>query len=193
INIAYATLERIIQLLDQFRASTSHSVVFVNSMLSIRVKEQQNDSERQSLAICLLLYGCDRNVVANNLILEEEVEAFPSRRKLTNRISEVVDPIVVDPSLMKILDAYLAVNNDDQYPAAGPDRHSIRVLAQSHRSRCPALQESYWKTYSNPIKIGNYDITGPVFSIEGHQWRASITDAFFYFFSSLWADEKVTA
>uniref|UniRef100_A0A0W0F9A2 Uncharacterized protein n=1 Tax=Moniliophthora roreri TaxID=221103 RepID=A0A0W0F9A2_MONRR len=278
INIPYATFERMLQLLDQFGASTSHSLVFVNSMLSsvwlkplgrdqlqrlvatlhvrlhpiliARLKEQGNDPEsiamiRQSLATCLLLYGCDRKTVANNLVLEEEVEAFPSRRKLTNRISEVVDPIVVDPSLMKILDAYLAVNNDDVscfiarflniflmespylethevdnfilrnaqmlcksafqfYNIQRQDLIGIRfgfllrvivVDAQPFKELLEDLfqPEKDWELRLSAVtRLFRIilDITGPVFSIEGHQWRASITDTFFYFFSSLWADEK---
>ncbi|KAE9396073.1 hypothetical protein BT96DRAFT_997116 [Gymnopus androsaceus JB14] len=34
------------------------------------------------------------------------------------------------------------------------------------------------------------DVSSPAFTVEGRQWRSSITDVFYYYFSSLWADEK---
>jgi hypothetical protein len=79
-----------------------------------------------------LLYGSDRKkVIDSGLVLEDEVRAFPSRyvlatfcglmlnvnvedrRKLANRNSQVDDPIVIDPSLMRVLDTYLTANNEN--------------------------------------------------------------------------------
>ncbi|GAW10310.1 hypothetical protein LENED_012563 [Lentinula edodes] len=34
------------------------------------------------------------------------------------------------------------------------------------------------------------DVTSPAFTVEGRQWRSTITEVFYYFFSTLWADEK---
>ncbi|KIK57795.1 hypothetical protein GYMLUDRAFT_228917 [Collybiopsis luxurians FD-317 M1] len=34
------------------------------------------------------------------------------------------------------------------------------------------------------------DVTSPAFIVEGRQWRSSIAEVFYYYFSSLWADEK---
>ncbi|KAJ4487923.1 hypothetical protein J3R30DRAFT_3280032 [Lentinula aciculospora] len=34
------------------------------------------------------------------------------------------------------------------------------------------------------------DVTSPAFTVEGRQWRSSIAEVFYYYFSSLWSDEK---
>lgn len=35
------------------------------------------------------------------------------------------------------------------------------------------------------------DITSPDFTVEDRQWKPSVIDIFFYFFSALWADDRV--
>ncbi|KAJ3845083.1 hypothetical protein F5878DRAFT_655339 [Lentinula raphanica] len=34
------------------------------------------------------------------------------------------------------------------------------------------------------------DVTSPAFNVEGRQWRSSITEVFYHYFSTLWIDEK---
>lgn len=35
------------------------------------------------------------------------------------------------------------------------------------------------------------DTTSPDFNVEGRQWRSSIVDVFYYYFGSLWTDDRV--
>jgi hypothetical protein len=35
------------------------------------------------------------------------------------------------------------------------------------------------------------DVTSPAFNVEDRQWRSSVIDVFYYYFSAAWADEKV--
>jgi len=36
------------------------------------------------------------------------------------------------------------------------------------------------------------DISSPAFDVEGRQWRPSVIDIFYWFFSSLWNDPNVS-
>ncbi|KIY43409.1 hypothetical protein FISHEDRAFT_10379, partial [Fistulina hepatica ATCC 64428] len=68
---------------------------------------------RMSLATCLLLYGCDRaKLLSLGLVLQEEVENLPSRRKMASAATGSMDPIIVDPRITGALFRYLAVNHD---------------------------------------------------------------------------------
>ncbi|TBU65728.1 hypothetical protein BD310DRAFT_803111 [Dichomitus squalens] len=63
---------------------------------------------RQSLATCLLLYGCDRTfLISAGLILESEIQGLPSRRKLHARASTVADPIIVNAAIVDALKSYV--------------------------------------------------------------------------------------
>ncbi|KAK7054868.1 hypothetical protein VNI00_003331 [Paramarasmius palmivorus] len=283
ISVPYATFAHLLQLLEQFEAPTSQSLLFVNSMMfsvwlqphgrdqvqkllaSLHVRLQPNllaklkeghDPERQSLATCLLLYGCDRKkVIDGGLVLEDEVRAFPSRlmlnlnvedrRKLASRNSQVDDPIVIDPSLMKVLDTYLTANNENvtclvakflyaflmDSPYLAP--HEVdNFILRNEQMLCrsaflfyniqrqdligirfafllrvivvdpPPFKEmldAFFKPEENwEARLSAVtrlfriilDITSLALSVEGRQWEASITDVFFYFFRSLWQDEK---
>jgi len=35
------------------------------------------------------------------------------------------------------------------------------------------------------------DVTSPAFNIEDRQWRSSVIDVFYHYFSATWADERV--
>ncbi|KAG1782540.1 hypothetical protein EV702DRAFT_387062 [Suillus placidus] len=64
---------------------------------------------RQSLATCLLLYGCDRAMLTSNeMITEEEIKHFPSRRKQNTRVAQDSDPIIIDGELMLVLSTLVA-------------------------------------------------------------------------------------
>ncbi|EMD38403.1 hypothetical protein CERSUDRAFT_113558 [Gelatoporia subvermispora B] len=63
---------------------------------------------RQSLATCLLLYGCDRTrLIKLGMIQEEDIAGLPPRRKLNSRASTVADPVIVNANLMEALKAYV--------------------------------------------------------------------------------------
>ncbi|KAJ7109404.1 hypothetical protein C8R44DRAFT_286771 [Mycena epipterygia] len=69
---------------------------------------------RKSLGTCLLLYGSDRNkIVELDLITEEDIDDLPSRRKLNARGAAIMDPIVINPGLMNVLEQYVAARVDD--------------------------------------------------------------------------------
>lgn len=36
------------------------------------------------------------------------------------------------------------------------------------------------------------DVTNPAFNVEGRQWRSSVSEIFYAFFSALWADDSVS-
>ncbi|KAG0707722.1 hypothetical protein DFH29DRAFT_594927 [Suillus ampliporus] len=64
---------------------------------------------RQSLATCLLLYGCDRAMlVSNGMITEEDIKNLPSRRKQNTRVAHATDPIIIDGELMLVLSTLVA-------------------------------------------------------------------------------------
>ncbi|KAI9070388.1 hypothetical protein FKP32DRAFT_1586228 [Trametes sanguinea] len=63
---------------------------------------------RQSLATCLLLYGCDRTFLQSaGFIEEKEVQGLPSRRKVNARNNTITDPIIVNVGLIDALRSYV--------------------------------------------------------------------------------------
>ncbi|KAI1795782.1 hypothetical protein LXA43DRAFT_1163651 [Ganoderma leucocontextum] len=69
---------------------------------------------RQSLATCLLLYGCDRTfLISSGVILESEIQGLPSRRKLNARGATVADPIIVNSSIIEALKSYIEMGLDE--------------------------------------------------------------------------------
>jgi hypothetical protein len=64
---------------------------------------------RQSLATCLLLYGCDRaSLTSNEIITEGDIKNLPSRRKQNTRMAHATDPIIIDGELMLVLSNLVA-------------------------------------------------------------------------------------
>ncbi|KAG1753463.1 hypothetical protein EDB19DRAFT_1903124 [Suillus lakei] len=62
---------------------------------------------RQSLATCLLLYGCDRAMlISTGMMTEEDIKNLPSRQN--TRIAQVTDPIIIDGELMLVLSTLVA-------------------------------------------------------------------------------------
>ena len=87
---------------------------------------------RQSLASCLVLFGCDRNrLIELGMIIDDETRGFPPRyyvashalvlftslfrRKINSRSSfpEDSDPITVDEGMMNALERYINMNHND--------------------------------------------------------------------------------
>ncbi|PFH54331.1 hypothetical protein AMATHDRAFT_38260 [Amanita thiersii Skay4041] len=69
---------------------------------------------RQSLASCLLLYGGDRKKLSDlGLIIPEDIQGLPSRKRVNNQHSLSGDPITIDPSIMNALEKYLSAHNDE--------------------------------------------------------------------------------
>ncbi|KAH9856975.1 hypothetical protein C2E23DRAFT_892456 [Lenzites betulinus] len=69
---------------------------------------------RQSLAACLLLYGCERDFLkAARLIEESEIRGLPSRRKLHARNDTITDPIIVSSGLIDALRSYVETGMDE--------------------------------------------------------------------------------
>ena len=85
---------------------------------------------RQSLAACLLIYGCERtSILATGMVDINDIEdlpsrsvhwtwtilrfSFSSRRKLTVRGSALEDPIIIQTDILTALRLYLQSNLDD--------------------------------------------------------------------------------
>ncbi|SJL00441.1 uncharacterized protein ARMOST_03754 [Armillaria ostoyae] len=69
---------------------------------------------RQTLATCLLLYGCNRTEVMElEMIYNDEIKDIPSRRKINIRSSIVSDPIIVPPNFMAAINRYMSADVDD--------------------------------------------------------------------------------
>ncbi|THU91128.1 hypothetical protein K435DRAFT_727522 [Dendrothele bispora CBS 962.96] len=201
---------------------------------------------RQSLAACLLLYGCDRQkLLQQQMIKDSEINDLPSRRKMVARASEFPDPIVVDPLLMEALETYMTAHNDDvscligkflyiflmDSPYLEPyevdnfilrnatmlcrcafqlydtQRHELsslrtgfllRVLVVDAQPLRELLHDWFQPSGSWEIRLIALarlfriilDITDPTFTIEDLQWRVNICDIFYYYFKTLWSDEK---
>jgi len=63
---------------------------------------------KQSLAACLLLFGCEREkVISLGFVEETEVADLPSRRKLNARAMRHPDFVGVDPGLISVLRRYV--------------------------------------------------------------------------------------
>ncbi|TFY64018.1 hypothetical protein EVJ58_g2900 [Rhodofomes roseus] len=78
------------------------------------LRARDNVSDMHSLAICLLLYGCERkNVVDLGFVDEAEIAGLPSRRKLHARNMTMTDTVVISTSFMDILNKYVETNIDD--------------------------------------------------------------------------------
>ncbi|PBK96908.1 hypothetical protein ARMGADRAFT_1010439 [Armillaria gallica] len=69
---------------------------------------------RQTLATCLLLYGCNRTKVTElEMIYNDEIKDIPSRRKINIRSSIVSDPIIVPSNFMAAINRYMNAEVDD--------------------------------------------------------------------------------
>lgn len=69
---------------------------------------------RQSLATCLLLYGCDRALLTSNeMVTEEDIKNLPSRRKQDTRMAQTTDPIIIDGELMLVLSTLVATGMEN--------------------------------------------------------------------------------
>ncbi|CCM02372.1 uncharacterized protein FIBRA_04467 [Fibroporia radiculosa] len=69
---------------------------------------------RQSLAICLLVYGCERKYIMElDILRDEDIRGLPSRRKLHSRNSTISDPVIIDAKLMRALKMYVEAEIDE--------------------------------------------------------------------------------
>ncbi|KAK0483676.1 hypothetical protein IW261DRAFT_1464504 [Armillaria novae-zelandiae] len=69
---------------------------------------------RQTLATCLLLYGCNRTKVMElEMIYDDEIKDISSRRKINIRSSIVSDPIIVPSKFMAAINRYMSADVDD--------------------------------------------------------------------------------
>ncbi|GBE81969.1 hypothetical protein SCP_0403450 [Sparassis crispa] len=200
---------------------------------------------RQSLATCLLLYGCDRSYVTYlGMIHKEETDGLASRRKLP-RASMSADPIIVNADLISALKLYVqteihdvsclvakflnAFLNEAAFVESyevdnfilrnGPmlctcmwqfyaiQHHDIstirtslllRVLVVDPQPFQALLEEWFQVDISWELRLQAIlrlfriilDVTSPAFSVEDRQWRSTVIDVFYYFFSSLWRDPR---
>ncbi|KAF9227889.1 hypothetical protein BS17DRAFT_410421 [Gyrodon lividus] len=86
------------------------------------------DFVRRSLSICLLLYGCERTLLLSlALVKEEEVRNLPSRRRVNTRAEKAADPVIVDPSLMRVLDKYVTSGNEEIVCIVAKFLHSLML------------------------------------------------------------------
>ncbi|KAK7693413.1 hypothetical protein QCA50_002981 [Cerrena zonata] len=201
---------------------------------------------RQSLATCLLLYGCDREgMKGGGIILEEEIKVLVSRRKLNSRASMLTDPIIVDPRLMAVLKSYVEMGVDEVSCLAARFLNLLvneSPLLESYEvdnfilRNGPTLCQCMWSFYGielsdvsvtraalllrilvvdtqpfQSLLVQQFegqddwqlrmqslswlfrmvlDVTSPAFVLDDRQWRPSIIDIFYYFFSALWLDDR---
>ena len=69
---------------------------------------------KQSLATCLLLFGCEREkIISLGFVEEVEVAGLPSRRKLNARAMRHPDFVGVDPGLINVLRHYVLAGVDE--------------------------------------------------------------------------------
>lgn len=86
---------------------------------------------RLCLAVCLLLYGCERQyLLSHEMILQEEIKNLPSRygsstylycyiilmlcrRKSGTRASAISDPVIIDARIMTNLTSLLKQDQDE--------------------------------------------------------------------------------
>ncbi|KAF9246494.1 hypothetical protein BU15DRAFT_40292 [Melanogaster broomeanus] len=94
------------------------------------------DFVRHSLSICLLLYGCERALLLSlGLVKEEEIKDLPSRRRINTRTEKAADPIIVDPSLIRVLNSYVISGSEEVACIVAKFLHSLMLHA--------SLLESY--------------------------------------------------
>ncbi|THH33844.1 hypothetical protein EUX98_g253 [Antrodiella citrinella] len=200
---------------------------------------------RQSLAACLLLFGCDRaGLIELGMIEERDIEHLPSRRKMQSRGSEMLDPTIIDSALTNALRYYVreavdnvscliakffnAFANDSPFVESyevdnfilrngsalctcawqfyGIDMTAVCTIRTSFLLRLLVVDSLPFQTLVSELLTSEdwevrlhtahrlfqivTDVTSPAFSVEDRQWRPSVIDIFYFFFSSLWLDDK---
>ncbi|KDR81629.1 hypothetical protein GALMADRAFT_239698 [Galerina marginata CBS 339.88] len=200
---------------------------------------------RQSLAACLLLYGCERSsITAAGIVSSRDIHELPSRRKLTIRGGGVVDPVIIEPEILNALKLYLQSNVDDvscliakfvnMFITESPflegfeidnfilrngklisfcawtvyniQQENIATVRTALLLRSLLVDSEHFQdilstnmdplTSSTEQRLSSVnrlfrmisDVTSPAFHVEGRQWRPSVIEIFYYFFSALWAD-----
>ena len=69
---------------------------------------------KQSLATCLLLFGCERErIISLGFVKETEIADLPSRRKLNARATRHPDFVGVDSGLIDVLRRYILAGVDE--------------------------------------------------------------------------------
>ncbi|KAF9075268.1 hypothetical protein BDP27DRAFT_1315801 [Rhodocollybia butyracea] len=262
IDISVSTYFHFANLLEAFKLPVSSSLTFQmqrivtdlhfhlgSDVIQLMRKEETRGEAvrfiRLSLAVCLLLYGCDRQKLqALELVTEDDVKDLPHRKRLGQE-SELLDPIVVDMVLMNVLASYVAANIDDvtcviakflntfltESPTLEPhevdnfilrngemlaacafqfydiQRHELSALRTGLLLRVAVVDtqplHELLETWFQPdgdwelrlaaiVRLFRIilDVTSPAFTVEGRQWRSSITEVFYYYFNSLWTDPK---
>ncbi|TDL27495.1 hypothetical protein BD410DRAFT_782583 [Rickenella mellea] len=216
---------------------------------SLRKKEHTKQIEtfiRQSLATCLLLYGCERrHLLSVGMVKEHEINHLPSRRKASLRPLPNVDPVIVDIDLIAALTQYVNEADDSIcciiatfltsfvteaallepfeidnfilrnshflttcawrfYDMNNSDISALRptlllrILVVDTQAFDSMLQEQFDSGMSWEIRLRAaaqlfrviLDATSPFFHVEGRQWRASVTNIFHRFFTTVWIDPK---
>ncbi|KAJ3559109.1 hypothetical protein NM688_g537 [Phlebia brevispora] len=221
--LAAAYLRPIGRLDLQPMISLLHTYLSQQILNSVRASENIREVlvfVRRSLAVCLLLYGCERkHLVELQMIQNEEVMHLPSRRKVGSRASTLSDPIIVDAKLMAVLKSYVDQQFDDlsclvakfldafvngtplveSYEYMGILWHtatragyaSPRAADQSLGSGRTAIP-SFDSGLETVLRLFRIilDVTSPAFVVEDRQWGPNVIDVFHYFFSSVWDDER---
>ncbi|KAG7452502.1 uncharacterized protein BT62DRAFT_879722 [Guyanagaster necrorhizus] len=201
---------------------------------------------RQTLATCLLLYGCNRSKIVDlEMVHNDEIKDMASRRKINIRSSIVSDPIIVPPNFMAAINRYMNADVDDvscliakfffMFLMRSPylEPHEVDNFILKNGSM---LCNCAWQLYgirrqeisafrapfllrtlvvdAQPFQLilkkyfraeGDWELRlegiarlfriildspTPDFQVEGRQWKSSVGDVFYYFFSSLWADKR---
>ncbi|KAL0946866.1 hypothetical protein HGRIS_013032 [Hohenbuehelia grisea] len=89
------------------------SSFIVDSLKSGTNTERMLTFLRRSFATCLLVCGCNRdNIKSLGLVLPEEVDNLPSRRKLAGRAEANSDPVVMDMAILQAIEVYIACGVD---------------------------------------------------------------------------------
>ncbi|KAG1772712.1 hypothetical protein EDD22DRAFT_947279 [Suillus occidentalis] len=170
----------------------------------------------QSLATCLLLYGCDRALLTSNeLVTEEDIKNLPSRQQDT-RMAQTTDPIIIDGELMLVLSTLVATGMENVVCLIAKFLHSFIMhasLLEAHE-----VDNFVFRNGKHPISMSFHefmslmsgptvtrdarllaldrlfrmvlDITSPDFEVKDRPWKHSIIDLFYHAFEPLWIDEK---
>ncbi|KXN89237.1 Protein kinase C delta type [Leucoagaricus sp. SymC.cos] len=86
---------------------------------------------KNTLASCLLLYGCEREDLRSSRLIEDQLLAsLPSRRKLQKEAIPM-EPIVIEPAVMKSIELHLKIKSDDVATVIAQFMHTFFASSSS--------------------------------------------------------------
>ncbi|KAF8628411.1 hypothetical protein AX15_003933 [Amanita polypyramis BW_CC] len=93
---------------------TNFSPIIVSAIRDHRNLDNLLQLIRQSLASCLLLFGCDKKKLVDlGIVTDDETRALPHRRKTNNRHSSSRDPATIDANMANAIEQYVDMDVDE--------------------------------------------------------------------------------